>query len=197
MLENTNANNMMGFHVTLRLDVAKNFLSHLQPPPSYRTWVRIYHKSWEKTVRFRGESQHSKCRVCEDMKEYKRQASTVSDSNLVAEAYVQHLNLMLADRKADAFWRQIGFDSVKSGVTFLHEGASTWLTMTVDGMDCAKFKVPLNISKSKLFQRMHRPEMKLSLVVPLHETMYFSLFFHSCSPIWVVIKLVTCFHFSA
>jgi hypothetical protein len=37
--------------------------------------------------------------------------------------------------------------------------------MTIDGMDCAKFKVPLNISKSKLFQRMHRPEMKLSLVV--------------------------------
>ena len=101
------------------------------------------------------------------MKEYKRQASSQSDANLVAQAYVQHLNLMLADRKADAFWRQIGFDSVKTGLTCLHEGASTWLTMTVDGMDCAKFKVPLNISKSKLFSRMHRPEMKLSLIVPL------------------------------
>ena len=99
------------------------------------------------------------------MKEYKRQASTLSDANLVANAYVQHLHLMLQDRKDDAFWRQIGFDSVKSGVTFLHEGASTWLTMTIDGTDCAKFKVPLNISQSKLFQRMHRPEMKLSLVV--------------------------------
>ena len=156
-------NSLVGF--LSRLDVAKNFLSHLQPPPSYRTWVRIYHRSWEKTVCFRGENQHSKCSVCEDMKEYKRQASTLSDANLVANAYVQHLHLMLQDRKADAFWRQIGFDSVKSGVTFLHEGASTWLTVTIDGMDCAKFKVPLNISKSKLFQRMHRPEMKLSLVV--------------------------------
>ena len=91
------------------------------------------------------------------MKEYKRQASTLSDANLVANAYVQHLHLMLQDRKADAFWRQIGFDSVKSGVTFLHEGASTWLTMTIDGMDCAKFKVPLNISQEQTVSKDASP----------------------------------------
>lgn len=103
------------------------------------------------------------------MKEHKRQASTLSDSNMIAEAYCQHLNLMIQDRKADAFWRQIAFDSVKSGITFLHEGVTTWLSFTIDGMDCAKFKVPLNISKSKLFHGMARPELKLSLVVPLLE----------------------------
>lgn len=128
--------------------------------------MRVYHKSWEKTVRFRGESQHSKCRVCEDLKEYKRQASTVGDANTVANAYMQHLDLMFHERKADTFWRQIGFDSVKTGTTFLHEGVATWLTCTIDGMDCAKFKVPLNISKSKEFARMTRPEMKCSLIAP-------------------------------
>lgn len=60
----------------------------------------------------------------------------------------------------------MGFDSVRTGISSLHEGVSTWLTFTVDGMDCAKFKVPLNISKSKEFAAMHRPEMKLTLVVP-------------------------------
>lgn len=146
----------------VRLHVAKNFLSHLHPPPSYRTWVRIYHKSWEKTIRFRTENQHAKCTVCLTMKEHKRQASTVSDSTVVANAYIQHLNLMMEDRKADAVWRQIGFDSVRTGITCLHEGVASWLTFTVDGMDCAKFKIPLNISKTKDFCSMHRPEMKLT-----------------------------------
>ena len=42
---------------------------------------------------------------------------------------------------------------------------SSWLGITVDGMDISKFKVPLNVCKSKEFQAMHRPELKLTLAV--------------------------------
>ena len=131
--------------------MASGFLSHLQPPPSYRTWVGVFHKSWAGVLKFHCENQHSKCTICEKMKAFRRQASTNHDQDLVTQAYLAHLQRMVEDRKADARWRQIGFDSVVSNITMLHEGCTTWLTMTLDGMDCAKFKVPLNVNKSKEF----------------------------------------------
>ena len=42
------------------LQVAKSFLPHLVAP-SYRTWVRVFHKDFKEKLRFRGESQHAKC----------------------------------------------------------------------------------------------------------------------------------------
>ena len=141
--------------------MASNFLSHLTPP-SYKTWVRVYHSSWEHVIRFRGESQHAKCDVCEKFKAFRRQSVTESDAKVVGDSYCAHLNTVLSDRRADAIWRQNAMDYMKGLNT---SKDSSWLVMTVDGMDCAKFSVPLNIAKCKEFSKMERPEMKLTVVV--------------------------------
>ncbi|CAJ1416724.1 unnamed protein product [Effrenium voratum] len=147
------------------LQVAKSFLPHLVAP-SYRTWVRVFHKDFKEKLRFRGESQHAKCNACERFKAFKREAATTSDSEMVAAAYVQHLDAVMRDRRADALWRQAAVLSMTSGHSALDcSSQSSWLGITVDGMDISKFKVPLNVCKSKEFQAMHRPELKLTLAV--------------------------------
>ncbi|CAJ1440051.1 unnamed protein product [Effrenium voratum] len=145
------------------LQVAKSFLPHLVAP-SYRTWVRVFHKDFKEKLRFRGESQHAKCNACERFKAFKREAATTSE--MVAAAYVQRLDAVMRDRRADALWRQAAALSMTSGHSALDcSSQSSWLGITVDGMDISKFKVPLNVCKSKEFQAMHRPELKLTLAV--------------------------------
>ena len=50
-----------------------------------------------------------------------------------------------------------------TGITAEQGDLASWLCLTVDGMDCSKFAVPLNIAKSKEFSKMHRPELRLTL----------------------------------
>ena len=131
---------------------AKSFLHHLGDMPSYRTWVRVYHTSWKKVIRFRGEKQHATCTECGRFKAWQREAASATDSEMVAKAYMAHLKGVMDDRRIDAQWRELGRNSVAFGHgASLHESGDTWLTLTVDGMDCAKFKCPRNVSSTKEF----------------------------------------------
>ena len=144
----------LGPTVTLTelLNVANGYMAHLGAMPSYRTWVRMYHAHWKRYVRFRHESQHSLCTDCCRLKEYQRSAVSRADAEVVAQAYMRHLKGVMDDRRLDQQWRELGKNSVTFGDgATLNEGNSTWLTMTIDGMDCAKFKVPRNVPATKEF----------------------------------------------
>ena len=144
----------LGPTVTLTelLQVAKGYMAHLGSMPSYRTWVRMYHAHWKRYVRFRHESQHSLCTECCRFKEYQRSTVSRADAELVANAYMRHLKGVMDDRRLDQQWRELGKNSVTFGDgATLNEGNSTWLTMTIDGMDCAKFKIPRNVPATKEF----------------------------------------------
>ena len=145
------------------------------PVPSYSTFLRMYSSG---VVRFRHESQHAKCSDCERFKAWKRTCSTNADAALVAKAYMEHLQAVMRDRAADAVWRLQGSNAMTTGVASLNldEGvqAPSWLCVTIDGMDCSKFAVPLNICKSKEFAKMERPELKLTLAISEgHEEAYY------------------------
>ena len=144
----------LGPTVTLTelLKVATEHMQHLGTMPSYRTFVRLYHSHWKRCVRFRSDGIHSKCTACERFKQWQRVCSSVRDHELVVQAYVQHINGVMSDRRLDALWREHGRNSVKFGEgASLHAEGETWLTLTIDGMECAKFKIPRNVPSTKKF----------------------------------------------
>ena len=143
--------------------------------PSYGTFVRCYHGTWSKCVRFRMQSQHAKCNDCERFKAWRRTAATAQDVAMVGRAYLEHVGAVIADRRADTLWRQGAKMSMTTGQMCLEDGdAPGWLSITVDGMDISKFAVPLNIAKSKEFAAMERPQLKLTLgMSDGHEEAYF------------------------
>ena len=146
-------------------EVATNFLQP-SPVPSYSTFTRVFSHKFPGIIKFRAETQHAKCNDCERFKAYRRTCSTHSDAALVGKAYLDHLQAVVRDRAADARWRLKGSMAMTTGIADLNadeRDSTSWLCITVDGMDCSKFAVPLNIAKSKEFSKMERPELRLTL----------------------------------
>ena len=146
-------------------EVAAAFLQP-NPAPSYSTFTRVFSKSFARVLRWRAESQHAKCNDCERFKAYRRSCSTFDDAARVSKAYLEHLQAVVRDRAADAQWRLKGSCAMTTGVADLNaeeKDSTSWLSITIDGMDCSKFAVPLNIAKSKEFSKMERPELRLTL----------------------------------
>ena len=133
--------------------------------PSYAMFVRCYHSKWSKCVRFRMQSQHAKCNDCERFKAWRRTASSAQDVALIGRAYLDHVGAVIADRRADGPWRQAAATFMTTGQQMCLENGEQcgWLSVTVDGMDISKFSIPLNVAKSKEFQAMERPQLKLTL----------------------------------
>lgn len=124
---------------------------------SYPTFARQYVANWQKKLRVRTESQHSKCVMCERFKEYRRQCHTKADMDRVAAEYTAHLKAVTDDRRVDS---QLNLRALQTK-DLLGEERSGLLSMTCDAMDAAKFRCPRNISASKEFQALWRPELHL------------------------------------
>ena len=124
---------------------------------SYPTFARQYVLKWQQKLRARCESQHSKCVMCERFKEYRRQCHTKADQERVAEEYGAHLRAVMEDRRVDC---QLNLRALQTK-DLLSEERSGLLSMCIDAMDAAKFRCPRNISASKEFQALWRPELHL------------------------------------
>ena len=72
-------------------------LTARQATTSYTTFLRCYSDKWSRTLRFRHQSQHSKCNTCEKLKEWRRHASSPEDAGLVCQAYAKHIREMQID----------------------------------------------------------------------------------------------------
>ncbi|CAJ1370296.1 unnamed protein product [Effrenium voratum] len=124
--------------------------------PSFSTFCRIYHSDWAKWLKIRTEGQHSKCDSCEKFKAWRRLASSKSDVDMVSKLYKEHLASMMADRRVDAAIAALARQ------TWAGEGGDkSTLSLTLDGMDTTKFKVPRNWSCSKEWDSLWRPELRL------------------------------------
>ena len=124
---------------------------------SYVTFARQYVAKWQQKLKVRTESQHSKCVMCERFKEYRRQSHTKADQQRVAEEYGAHLRAVMEDRRVDS---QLNLRALQTK-DLLCEERSGLLSMCIDAMDAAKFRCPRNISASKEFQALWRPELHL------------------------------------
>lgn len=123
--------------------------------PSHSTFLRVYHKDWQQCLKIRHEGQHSKCSDCEKFKRLIRLSSKGSDIHKSVMAdYTGHIQDMLADRKTDAVIR---------GRARAHP--DKLLNLSIDSMDCAKWRCPRNLSASKDFQSLWRPECTFTVVL--------------------------------
>ena len=125
--------------------------------------MKVYHNAWQDCLKFRFEGMHSKCTECEKLKQHLRITTNAKDVALIKADYVQHLQSMLEDRKVDADMRQMAKDP-----------AEKILSLSIDSMDCAKFRVPRNLKQSKSFAALWRPESTFTVV--LSEGHYESFF---------------------
>lgn len=123
------------------LDCALTFLPHCKV--AYSTFVGCYHLSWAKRLKIRVEGQHSKCISCEKFRQYRKQVSSPEDCRRVSEEYSSHLSDVMRDRQADkrlCLQAQISSGAVTGTVS------EPVLSITIDAMDAAKFRCPIETS---------------------------------------------------
>ena len=145
------------------LETAWVFGQFSGPKPSYSTFVRAFHdhdRPWQKSLKFRSDCQHAKCTECEKLKEFKKVAYSSSDAERVATAYHSHLSSMLKDRLLDAQLNTVAAEFMQRGA-----GHHPVISMCIDGMDTAKFRLPRNMSWNKDIAGSYRPEVKCTCVL--------------------------------
>ena len=144
---------------TTLMEIYNTALQFLEFPPnevpSYSTFVRAYHKDWQGILKIRHEGQHSKCADCEKFKRYVRITGRDSDVHkVVMQEYSQHIKDMLADRRVDALL-----------LTRARECPEKLLSVSIDSMDTAKWRCPRNLSASKDFAGLWRPECTFTVIL--------------------------------
>lgn len=130
---------------------------------SYSTFVLCYHTEWGGRLKVRAEGQHAKCATCARLKEYRRQCHAATDVAKVQAEYSAHIAAVMADRRFDADLNLKALQSVGSVPGTLVSKNASLLSISMDAMDCAKFKVPrhLEAAASKEFTNSWRPELTM------------------------------------
>ena len=139
-------------------DLAQTFLPDQKV--SYSTFALRYHSKWEQCLKVRREGQHSKCNHCEKFKAYRRQVTHPTDVEQVIKEYGTHLQAVMADRTEDHRLNQLAQISVGT-VPGTIKPTESLLSISLDAMDAAKFRIPRNLSAAKEFQNSWRPELTL------------------------------------
>ena len=137
-------------------DFAMSFNPEVQPP-SMSTFSKVYHSDWQQWLKIRAEGQHSKCTDCEKLKAWRRQCHSKADRELVEQKLQEHIRSMKADRQLDA---TINLQAQLSAKGEMIDPKKTVLSLVIDGMDSAKFKIPRRLEATKEFSRLWRPECR-------------------------------------
>ena len=137
-------------------EFALAFNSELRPP-SFATFSRVFHTEWQGVLKTRTESQHSKCNDCAKLKAWRRQCHSKEDVELVQRHLEEHIRSMKEDRKVDATINMFAQQSAKGELT---DPEKTVLSLVIDGMDEAKFKIPRRVEATKQLQAVWRPECR-------------------------------------
>lgn len=138
-------------------ELAESFLSHHRC--SYSTFLKRYNEHWAGRLKVRCEGQHAQCTSCAKFKKFRQQVSAPEDVQLVIREYSEHLRAVMADRREDCMLNARACISVGSIPGSEVEPQDTLLSMCVDAMDAAKFRVPRNLAATKEFQNLWRPEL--------------------------------------
>ena len=139
-------------------DFALSFNPEVQPP-SMAAFSKVYHSEWQQWLKIRAEGQRSKCTDCEKLKTWRRRCHSKADRELVEQKLQEHIRSMKADRQVDATINLQAQQSAK-GELIDPKKKKTVLSLVIDGMDSAKFKIPRRLEATKKFSRLWRPECR-------------------------------------
>ena len=146
-------------------DLAQTFLPESQV--SYSLFVSVYHCHWERKLKIRPDGMHAKCSTCERFKQYRRQCTSETDSKRVRQEHAMHHEAVMLDRHVDSV---LCMNSRMSCGILPGNPDVQLLSMCIDAMDAAKFRIPRNISASKEFERLWRPQLHMiGCITPLTE----------------------------
>lgn len=153
-------------HTTLAelREMAQSFLG---TACSYSVFVSCYHQKWWRKLKVRAEGHHSKCETCEKLKQWRRSVISSSDVARIKEEMKMHREGFMRDREVDALL--VANSKIACGITpGLPE--MDLLSICIDAMDAAKFRCPRNVSATKEFASLWRPELHLlGAINPLTE----------------------------
>ena len=88
--------------------------------------------------------------------EWRRQCHSKQDIELVQKHLEEHIRSMRADRATDANINMVAQQSARGEV----DASSSILSLTIDGMDEAKFRIPRRLDCSKQMNVLWRPECR-------------------------------------
>ena len=126
---------------------------------SKSTLYKVWKQNWERVLRFRNVGQGKRCKVCARLDEERVQATTDEERMQIGRSKQEHIDEILADRAVTGRSIHIAEQDARKPN---EDGHDKLMTITIDGMDQAKFKVPRNLSSSAEFESLWRP--------PLHVT---------------------------
>ncbi|CAK0867742.1 unnamed protein product [Prorocentrum cordatum] len=128
---------------------------------SYSTFLNVWNKNWNNThLRMRKLSPHARCEDCARFAEARKRAETDEQRRDIMHQYYEHLKGQYEDR------------TVYSRIESLSEAAlaqdskkkkdhTSILSLAIDGMDQAKFRLPRNLCSSKLWDKLWRPQVHM------------------------------------
>ncbi len=154
-----------GKKIHLRWEYAALQRSHGLPAASYWTFCRAFRQVKESgLLRFRKVGSHAKCTVCEGYKKELRQGRlTLRRREQILELYTKHLIDQWLDRQVYENMQDLS----RTCLQHLRDGhrwaagvlSTSVLTVILDGMDQAKFRVPRKLVRSHAFERLLRPAL--------------------------------------
>ena len=118
--------------------------------PSYVTFTRVYRETFSKCMRIRAAITHSKCDVCEKLKQFRKQATTLEAAAAVREEHMAHVKESFLDRAVDDRTHHAGLQAVTTpgGVT----DERSIMNADIDAMEAQKFKCPRNLGGAMMLQ---------------------------------------------
>ena len=104
---------------------------------------------------------HGKCNDCEKYKELRRLATSPEESERVSRLYRDHLASQYQDRKMDMLVASHAVEAASSPDAVPLSSQASVVSLCLDGMDQAKFRLPRNVSMAKEMQALWRPEIHM------------------------------------
>lgn len=140
------------------------------------TFGEVYRASWKKLMPFRAVGHHARCTRCAKLSKMRELARTKEAKDEVAELQREHGQAIYADRAEYARAQRLSAESVRAlpGAPESAASMDSVLTITIDGMDQAKFRLPRNLVATKQFEKAWRPQQHMvgTIIAGLMEVYY-------------------------
>lgn len=131
---------------------------------SFSTFLRAFSECEKaKVLKIRSVGDHAVCSTCAEFKTALRNARFPADRKDILEQYTGHISGQWLDRQVYENASALSLECRKlleAGQQFISMARSaSQISMAVDGMDQAKFRVPRVLIKTKNFEKLHRPAL--------------------------------------
>ena len=143
----------------------------VQSQVSKSTLLKCFRERWDKHLRFRGEGQGKRCKICARIDQERVQATNLQEQADVVDTKARHIKEVMADRDVSVRGNRIAEKDAREASV---DGIGQLMKITIDGMDQAKFRCPRNLASSAEFDACFRPQLHVAgAVVHGHLEAYF------------------------